>query len=165
MTQMDVVRRLGPLTEHFSWFEVFASDTADRLGIDNMPDGGELVRVMPRVVVTAWFLEQVRGYLGDTPMGVNSWWRSAELNAYIPGASRTSNHLLGWAVDATHRSGPATIIQRARARAEGLGWGYELILYPSFAHVAPLPDSPSVRKCLRLAGGKLVHFEPATVRT
>lgn len=163
--KLDDIRRLGRLTEHFSWLEVFSSDTADRLGIDNVPADAELVAAMPRVIVAAWFLEEVRANMGGSPMGVNSWFRTPELNAHIPRASKTSHHLLGVAIDATHRSGPVATVKSARGRALALGWGYELIVYPSFAHVAALPHSPNVRKCLRLHEGALIPFEAASVRS
>jgi zinc D-Ala-D-Ala carboxypeptidase len=81
------------LTDHFTWAEVVASNTALRLGIANEVPA-ELV---PNVERMAAFMEEVRAAVG-TPLRVTSWYRCPDLNRTI-GGSKTSAHMKGLAVD------------------------------------------------------------------
>lgn len=82
------------MTTHFTLAELIASDTAERLGIDNTPPQP----VLKHLEVLANGLEQVRRLLGDNPMWVSSGYRCEELNRIIRG-SQTSAHMAGWAAD------------------------------------------------------------------
>lgn len=91
----------------FTLAELTASNTAKRLGIDNVPAGV----VLENLHKTAWFLKDIRELLGEKvdyfdgpytkhhPVPVTSGYRSVELNKHIPGSSNTSAHTLGWAAD------------------------------------------------------------------
>lgn len=81
------------LSPHFSLEEATRSDTAARLGIDNQPDK----EALDNMIYTATKLEIVREHFG--PLLVNSWYRGPELNASIPGSSKTSAHMRGYAID------------------------------------------------------------------
>lgn len=74
-----------PLGTWFGWHEV--SD--ERLPAEVAAAARELVRDV---------LDPLRAALGR-PLVVTSWWRSPADNAAIKGASRTSDHLTGRAVD------------------------------------------------------------------
>jgi len=81
------------LTPHFSMDEVTFSSTALRLGIRNdLPVG-----LMTNVQLAANGMEAVRALLGQ-PVHVDSWYRCAELNHSIGGASQSA-HMEGFAVD------------------------------------------------------------------
>lgn len=82
------------LSPHFTLAEFTASQTASRLGIDNMPSPG----VISNMVRVAYALELVRNLIGK-PIIVSSGYRSPALNAAIPGSSETSAHTRGAAVD------------------------------------------------------------------
>jgi putative chitinase len=83
------------LTDHFSWDEAVFSSTALRLGIKNdIP-----ATLSDNVFAAANGMEAVRALLGQ-PVHVDSWYRCAELNHAVGGAS-ASAHMLGYAVDFT----------------------------------------------------------------
>lgn len=100
----------------FTLRELTRSDTAKRLGVDNIPTGEALENLKD----TAWHLRDVRNLLakentwpsysvyGDSitettkvynPIYVSSGYRSPQLNKHIPGSSDTSAHTLGYAAD------------------------------------------------------------------
>lgn len=81
------------LTEHFSLEEFTHSDTAIRLGIDQMPTTP--IQVILRH--TAEQMEVVRSLLGK-PIRVTSGYRSPALNRAV-GSGPRSAHLTGSAVD------------------------------------------------------------------
>lgn len=83
-------------SEHFTWREVTRSATAEREGINNST---MTLEQRAAAVWTAWMMELVRDLLGRQPIRVTSWWRSKALNDILPGASDTSDHLTGFAID------------------------------------------------------------------
>ena len=84
------------LTPHFTLEELIASDTADQMGIDNVPSETEIYRLAQ----LAGKLEDIRSLLGGFPLLVSSGFRCQALNTAIGGAT-TSAHLYGCAVDFT----------------------------------------------------------------
>ena len=82
------------LTPHFTLEELYASETADRHGIDNTPP--EDIRDNLRLLALA--LEEVRTLLGGKPIHVTSAYRSPEVNRLV-GSKPTSDHVLGLAAD------------------------------------------------------------------
>lgn len=82
------------LTPHFYLDELTASDTADRLGIDNTPPA----IIIPRLFALAQLLEQIRSALGDKVITVTSGYRCPALNKAI-GSGPGSEHLQGSAAD------------------------------------------------------------------
>lgn len=83
------------LTPHFTWQDVIHSDVAERKGINNTPPDS----LWRSIVHTAERMEMLRTKL-LTPISVNSWYRSLELNALV-GSKFTSQHPKGEAVDWT----------------------------------------------------------------
>lgn len=73
---------------HFSWAE--ATKNGSRI-----PANGEVVDGILRV---AEAMEEVREYMGQKPITINSWYRDPTTNRQVGGASR-SRHLVGDAVD------------------------------------------------------------------
>ena len=80
------------LTPHFTLEEFTTTSTS----LDNTPSK-ETLEVLR---TTAFYMEQVRELLGNVSIKVNSGYRSPEVNAKA-GGSKTSAHLLGYAVDFT----------------------------------------------------------------
>ncbi len=86
------------LSKHFSLEELTFSQTAVRNKIDNVPTGADLAALTN----TAQQMELVRILLNN-PISINSGYRSAALNKAIKGSSKTSQHMIGEAVDFTCR--------------------------------------------------------------
>lgn len=82
------------VTRDFALSAFVVSDTATRLGIDNMPPA-QAEAQLRNVTIPA--MQRVRDLLG-MPVIVKSGYRSQALNAAVRGAA-SSQHLLGEAVD------------------------------------------------------------------
>lgn len=88
------------ITPHFTLWELTKSSTAKRRGIENTPGPREIDRLR---LLCESILEPLRWIVSDrvgveTPIRVNSGYRSPELNAAI-GGSKTSQHVKGEAAD------------------------------------------------------------------
>ena len=82
------------ITPHFSLEELTASETAERNGWDNNPNGYE----RENLARLADLLEQVKVVLGGKPIMINSAFRSKQVNDAV-GSKDTSQHRLGCAAD------------------------------------------------------------------
>lgn len=82
------------ISEHITYREATASQTAIRLGIENIPSG-EQVEAM-KIVAEKCF-EPARKWW-NKPIAVSSFFRSQKLNSEI-GGSKTSQHCKGEAID------------------------------------------------------------------
>lgn len=83
------------LSEHLNLNEVTYSGTAKRLGIDNNPTPEHLNNLK---LIAEKVFEPIRKHFGK-PIKVSSGYRSKVLNAATPGASETSQHSTGEALD------------------------------------------------------------------
>lgn len=96
------------LSEHFTLEELCASQTADRLGIDNTPPGSVVINLTK----TAHGLEMIRA-LVQCPVVVSSGYRSPKVNAAV-GSKPTSQHITGNAADISAPGfGPAKKLMEA----------------------------------------------------
>lgn len=82
------------LSPHFSLAEMTYSATAERLGLDNTPNAEQLGWLS----ATAQELEKIRTLMGG-PVKVTGGFRTREVNSAIHGASSSSDHMTGRAVD------------------------------------------------------------------
>ena len=82
------------LSANFTLKELTKSDTATRLGLDNMPDDEALENLK---TLCEMVLQPVRDHFGKS-VTVNSGYRSPESNAAV-GGSKTSDHCKGQACD------------------------------------------------------------------
>lgn len=87
------------LSDHISKYctygEAIRSDTAARLGIPNIPTDEQLEAM--KYVATEIF-DKIREHFG-VPLTASSFFRSYSLNNSTPGASKTSQHMKGEAID------------------------------------------------------------------
>lgn len=83
------------ISEHLDLSEVIRSETAKRHGISNMPTP-EHIENMKKLAENVF--EKVRNHF-RCPIHLSSGYRSKELNACTPGASATSQHSTGEAID------------------------------------------------------------------
>lgn len=81
------------ITEHFSFKELTRSETARRLGLQNVPSAAEMTNIQ----YTAEQLEKIRAYVGRGIV-VTSCFRSERVNKAV-GGSPTSAHRFGLAAD------------------------------------------------------------------
>jgi zinc D-Ala-D-Ala carboxypeptidase len=85
---------MNNISQHISYGEAVHSDTAKRLGIQNVPDETHLVSM--RIVAEKIF-EPLRVHFG-VPIYISSFFRALELNNAIGGATN-SQHMKGEAID------------------------------------------------------------------
>jgi hypothetical protein len=82
------------ISEHISMKEALRSNTAKRLGINNMPDNDTLVTMQ---ITAEHIFEPLRNKFNE-PIYISSFYRSPELNKAIGGSS-SSQHCKGEAID------------------------------------------------------------------
>jgi uncharacterized protein YcbK (DUF882 family) len=82
------------ITPHFTLEELTVSETAERNGWDNNPNGYE----RENLARLADLLEQVKVVLGGKPIMINSAFRSKQVNDAV-GSKDTSQHRIGCAAD------------------------------------------------------------------
>lgn len=83
------------ISEHLDLSEVIRSETAKRHGISNMPTAEHLENFKK---LAENVFEKIRNHF-RCPIRISSGYRSKELNAVTPGASATSQHSTGEAID------------------------------------------------------------------
>lgn len=123
------------LSPNFRLEELIQSSTAQRLCIDNTPDG----RITSHLVALAAGLEQVRVLLGNRSIRINSGYRCPALNRAVGGAA-SSAHMQGYAADFTcPEYGPQLEIVRAIQRSR-LDFD-QVIQEGTWVHVSFAPTS------------------------
>lgn len=85
------------ISEHISYKEATYSLTAKQLGLSNKPKKEHLEAME---LLAEKVFEPLREWVGG-PIKVNSFYRAKEVNCRIGGASKTSAHMLGQAIDIT----------------------------------------------------------------
>lgn len=83
------------ISKYLTYQEAIRSANAKRLGIDNEPNPEQLERMK---YVAREIFDKVREYIKG-PLHASSFFRCKELNDATPGASKTSQHLTGEAID------------------------------------------------------------------
>ena len=82
------------ISDHITLKEALRSNTARRLGIENMPDNDTLITMQ----ITAEHIFEPLRNIFNVPIYISSFYLSPELNTAIGGSSR-SQHCLGEAID------------------------------------------------------------------
>ena len=118
------------LSPHFTFEELIVSDKAKELGLDNTPDSS----LLPHMQVLAAGLEKVRALLGDSPIHVNSGYRSPEVNAAI-GGSKRSAHMDGYAADFVCPGFGSPLLIVRHLRDSGLQFD-QLIMEHTWVHIS-----------------------------
>lgn len=133
------------LTKHFTLAELTASNTAQRLGLNNTAPP----EIVPRLTRTAEMLERIRSTL-NVPVIVTSGYRAPAVNRAVGGVT-SSDHTQGHAADIVAPGyGTATQIARTLAPLVSvLGIGQiilEGVKGKQWVHVSTrVPDRPANR--------------------
>lgn len=93
------------ISEHITYDEAVYSSTAIKNGIENIPNSEQLSAMK---LLADKVFEPLRKGLGNTPIHIDSMFRSKELNDKI-GGSTTSQHLKGEALDIVFSGGNKTM--------------------------------------------------------
>jgi zinc D-Ala-D-Ala carboxypeptidase len=129
------------LTEHFTLEEMTASQTASRMGINNVPPEGSQER--KNLQRTAELMEKVRIVLGEKPVLISSGYRCPQVNAACGGSS-TSAHMSGLAVDFTCPGfgTPRDICHALQPLMKDLGIDQLIYEYESWVHLGLSASDP-----------------------
>lgn len=135
------------LSPNFSLDELTFSQTAARNNIDNVPTG----QALTNLTNTAMQMELVRKLLGK-PISVNSGYRSAALNKILKGSSKTSQHMVGEAVDFTCRlfGTPRQIVEKIKC--SNISFDQLIFEFESWVHISFTNKAP--RKQILTIDGK-----------
>lgn|SRR5574344_320874 len=134
---------MSKLTKDFTLEELYASDTANRKGINNYPPES----MMGCIKELAELLQKIRDKYGF-PIHVNSGYRCLALNNAV-GGSKTSQHVVGQAADIVATGGRTnaclfsvikSMIDSGEIRVGQLIWEYGTKKEPNWVHVS-LPYS------------------------
>jgi hypothetical protein len=118
------------LSPNFTLAELTASETADRLNIDNTPNPSE----MANLVRLAVFLEEVKAVLGGKPVMINSAFRCKQVNDAV-GSKDTSQHRIGCAADIRVPSMTPDEVVKA-VIASGIGYDQIIREFDRWTHIS-----------------------------
>lgn len=143
------------LTPNFYLAELTVSESAERHGIDNVPDTLALANLFK----TAALLEQVRKALGNKPILVSSGYRGPELNAIVGGA-KNSDHMRGEAADFRCPAFGSPLEVCRAIVASGVKFGQLIWEFERWVHISIPDGSPRDGEILtaRRVNGKTVYF-------
>jgi len=124
------------ISNHISYKEAIKSNTATRLGINNIPNDYQITNM---VGVAVNVFEPLREYVGG-PIKINSFFRCEELNSAIGGSSR-SQHCEGRAIDLDDTFGHKTNAEMFHYIKENLNfdqliWEFGNDKNPDWVHVS-----------------------------
>ena len=134
------------LSRHLSLHEVLRSARAERMGIDNKPSLEHLANIK---AIALHIFQPLRDAMGE-PITVTSGYRSAALNSVTPGASRTSQHSTGEALDLVLRGRNAQMFHYIRTHLifDQLIWEHGTAREPQWVHVSFRRASPNRQQVL-----------------
>lgn len=144
------------ISEHITYKEATVSPTSERLGIDNTPEPHILKRM--KTVAEKCF-EPIRKHYGK-PIKITSFYRSLQLNSAIGGSSKTSQHMMGEAIDFDTNEDNAKLFEWIRKNIEfdQLIWEYGDDKEPAWIHISYTEQRPNRQQVLRvhLEKGKMI---------
>ena len=112
-TQKIAALRKKPVSQYFTWGEVFANRTDAQITSD------ATIAELEACYTLAQQLDIVRGFLGGHPVTVTSWWRDAATQTRLVGGglgAQNSWHPKGYAVDIKVAGlSPKTVFDRLKS--------------------------------------------------
>ncbi len=150
---------MSQLSKNLSLSEVISSNTAKRLGINNTPTPEHLANLK---LLAEKIFEPIRTHFGK-PIRVSSGYRSKALNESTPGASATSQHSTGEALDLDQENMGTGITNKQvfdfilkNLEFDQLIWEYGTDSEPDWVHVSyesTGKQRKQVLRCRRVNGG------------
>ena len=136
------------ISKHISYKEGVKSNTATRLGLDNMPGDYELGNM---TLIAERLFEPLRAWVGG-PVKINSFYRSKELNLAIGGSQR-SQHCEGRAIDLDDTFGYKTNAEMFYYIKENLNfdqmiWEFGSDNNPDWVHISYVSEDQNRNRCL-----------------
>jgi hypothetical protein len=142
------------LTDHISKYctygEAIRSDTAARMGIPNIPNEEQLAAML---YVAIEIFDKIREHF-NVPLTASSFFRSPNLNSSTPGASKTSQHMKGEAIDHFIVGRNADIFKWVKENVKELDfdqmiWEFGTIEEPAWVHVSKVSYRKNRNEILR----------------
>lgn len=147
---------MSNISKYLTLAEATKSNTARDLGIDNTPNELEL-KAMKNVATKVF--DVVREFVGG-PLYASSFFRSVKLNANINGASKTSQHCKGEAIDIKcQKYGFGTNAEvfhfiKDNLEFDQLIWEYGTDTEPQWVHVSLKLSGTNRKQVLRKKAGE-----------
>ncbi len=137
------------ISKNVSYNEAIKSNTATRLGIDNLPDQKQIENMK---LVADKIFQPLREFVGG-PIKINSFFRSPDLNRAIGGSSK-SQHCLGLAMDLDDTFGHKTNAEMFNWIRENLDydqmiWEFGSDDNPAWVHVSYVSPEKNRNRCLK----------------
>ena len=143
------VEKVERLSKHVSHREGVYSITAQRLGLDNIPNDEQLESMG---TIAAKVFEPLREFVGG-PIKINSFFRSEKLNKAIGGSSK-SQHCKGQAIDIDDTYGHATNAEMYNWVKDNLDfdqmiWEFGNDKNPDWVHISYVNKEVNRNRCLK----------------
>lgn len=137
------------ISKNVSYNEAIKSNTATRLGINNLPDQKQIDNMK---LVADKIFQPLREFVGG-PIKINSFFRSSDLNRAIGGSSK-SQHCLGLAMDLDDTFGHKTNAEMFNWIRENLDydqmiWEFGSDDNPAWVHVSYVSPEKNRNRCLK----------------
>lgn len=137
------------ISKHISYAEGVKSNTAKRLGIENIPGDYELGNME---LIAERLFEPLRAWVGG-PVKINSFYRNKELNLAIGGSQR-SQHCEGRAIDLDDTFGYKTNAEmfnwiKDNLNFDQLIWEFGSDSNPDWVHMSYVSEDQNRNRCLR----------------
>jgi|TARA_B100000282_G_C31583269_1_gene422089 hypothetical protein len=137
------------ISKNVSYNEAIKSNTATRLGIDNLPDQKQIDNMK---LVADKIFQPLREFVGG-PIKINSFFRSPDLNRAIGGSSK-SQHCLGLAMDLDDTFGHKTNAEmfnwiRKNLDYDQMIWEFGSDDNPAWVHVSYVSPEKNRNRCLK----------------
>jgi hypothetical protein len=150
---MDLTSKIS---KYLTLGEAVRSDTAKKLGLSNLPNEKELEAIKNTAVK---IFDPAREFVGG-PLLASSFFRSPSLNKGVPGASTTSQHIKGEAIDIDcKRYGNGTNMDVFRFIRDNLD--FDQLIYekgtdtePAWVHASTKLVGKNRKQVLRTIDGK-----------
>lgn len=137
------------ISEHITYAEAIHSNTAKRMGIENIPNEEQIANMF---TIAEMIFQPLRSFVGG-PIKITSFFRSPKLNQAI-GGSKSSQHCKGQAMDLDDVYGHKTNAEmfmyiRENLDFDQLIWEFGDEENPNWIHVSYVDKQKNRNRCLK----------------